>query len=357
MTRQRRRLAPAAAAALRYAQAGWPVFPCRPGEKIPATAHGFLDATTDPDQITWWWRRDPGRNVAIATGLPGPDVLDVDVRPGGNGFTALARLRRDGLLDPAAAFVRTPSGGLHAYFTGSQQGNGRLPAHHLDFRSVGGYIVAPPSQVGGRRYELIGHREPRPGQHQGQSQGLDWAAVTRLLDPQPQRFPARDRDRRGDPARAFDPARLAGWVARLAEGNRNDGLFWAASRALESGLTDLDELAEAARRTGLGDREIARTLASAQRHASASTQRDTRASTQRHADASAQRHAAASAVRAADPVARPETPAAGRDQTPAAEPGEPEHRSPRAQAPEPDISAREQEASPARGPEAEVSGA
>jgi hypothetical protein len=39
------------AAALRYAQAAWPVFPCVPGEKVPATRHGFLDATTDPDKI------------------------------------------------------------------------------------------------------------------------------------------------------------------------------------------------------------------------------------------------------------------------------------------------------------------
>jgi hypothetical protein len=56
-------------------------------------------------------------------------------------------------------------------------------------------------------------------------------------------------------------------VARLPEGNRNDGLFWAANRAMEAGLTDLGELAEAARETGLDEREIARTLASARRQA------------------------------------------------------------------------------------------
>ena len=55
-----------------------------------------------------------------------------------------------------------------------------------------------------------------------------------------------------------------GW---FQEGNRNDGLFWAANRALESGLTDLGELADAARSTGLDEREIARTLASARRRA------------------------------------------------------------------------------------------
>lgn len=72
------------AAALRYASAGWPVFPCTPDgtaapdHKAPLTAHGFKDATTDPARIRAWWHRWPDANVAIATGEPGPDVLDVD---------------------------------------------------------------------------------------------------------------------------------------------------------------------------------------------------------------------------------------------------------------------------------------
>ena len=239
------------AAALRYAQANWPVFPCIPGEKIPATKHGFLDATTGSDKITWWWSRNPERNVAIATGLPGPDVLDVDVREDGNGFAAFNRLHRAGLLNGASAYIRTPSGGLHAYFVGSEQGNGRLPHHHLDFRSKGGYVVAPPSHVNGRHYELIKRAD-------GQG-GLDWAAVTRLLEPEPRQRPGRSGER------PTDAHRLAEWMAHQQEGNRNDGLFWAANRALDAGLSDLDELADAARGTGLDEREIARTLASARR--------------------------------------------------------------------------------------------
>jgi Bifunctional DNA primase/polymerase, N-terminal len=239
-------------AAIRYAQANWPVFPCMPGEKIPATKHGFLDATTDPDKISWWWSRNPEGNVAIATGLPGPDVLDVDVREDGNGFAAFNRLRREGLLDGATAYIHTPSGGLHAYFAGSEQGNGRLPSHHLDFRSKGGYVVAPPSAVNGRPYELIKQADCHGG--------LDWAAVTRMLEPEVQQRSPRSSDR------STGAHRLAEWLARQHEGNRNDGLFWAANRALDAGLTDLSELAEAARKTGLDEREIARTLASARRH-------------------------------------------------------------------------------------------
>jgi len=40
--------------ALGYARHGWPVFPCMPGSKEPATRHGFKDASTDPDRITAW---------------------------------------------------------------------------------------------------------------------------------------------------------------------------------------------------------------------------------------------------------------------------------------------------------------
>ena len=67
--------------ALAYAARSWPVFPCHVGHKIPATAHGYRDATTDPEQITAWFTRNPHWNLAIATGAPGPDVLDRHRRP------------------------------------------------------------------------------------------------------------------------------------------------------------------------------------------------------------------------------------------------------------------------------------
>lgn len=153
--------------ALAYARYGWPVFPCQAGSKEPATRHGFRDVTTDPDQIRWWWHHMSDANVAIATGSPGPDVLDVDQHgEAGSGFAALNRLKRSGLIEGYRAIVRTPSGGLHIYFTGSDQPSGRLPGHHLDFRARGGYVVAPPSQVGGRPYRAM--------KYQAGSGGLDW---------------------------------------------------------------------------------------------------------------------------------------------------------------------------------------
>jgi Bifunctional DNA primase/polymerase, N-terminal len=238
--------------ALAYAARGWPVFPCQVGQKTPATAHGHLDATTDPEQITAWYTRHPLWNLAIATGAPGPDVLDVDDHgPAGNGYAAFARLSKAGLVDGAAAYVRTPSGGLHAYFTGSDQRNGHLPAHHLDFRSRGGYILAPPSCGNGKPYQLI-QTLPADG-------GLDWATVTALLEPRRQPQPPQPR-----PASSL--THLAQWVASQPEGNRNAGLFWAANRALDTDpAADLSPLAAAARQAGLDDKEITRTLDSARK--------------------------------------------------------------------------------------------
>jgi hypothetical protein len=198
--------------ALAYAARGWPVFPCQAGRKTPATAHGYLDATTDPGQITAWYDRHPDWNLAIATGAPGPDVLDVDDHgPAGNGYPAFARLAKAGLIDGAAAYIRTPSGGLHAYFTGSAQRNGHLPGWHLDFRSAGGYVLAPPSWASGRPYHHI--------RTLGGDGGLDWAAVTALLEPARQA----PRSQPGpEPGRNLD--HLSRWVASQHEGNRNAGL-------------------------------------------------------------------------------------------------------------------------------------
>jgi hypothetical protein len=66
------------------------------------------------------------------------------------------------------------------------------------------------------------------------------------------------------PAPGRDLSPLARWVAAQPEGNRNNGLYWAANRALEADpAADLSSLAAAARQAGLTDLEITRTLNSA----------------------------------------------------------------------------------------------
>ena len=244
-------------AAMRYALAGWPVFPLAAGEKVPIRGSGgFKDATTDPDRIErWFGERNGGgsRNIGIATGAPGPDVLDVDRHGEASGFKAYNRLVREGLVPQAAAIVRTPSGGFHAYFAGTDQRSGSLAAEHVDFRAQGGYVVAPPSQVGGRRYEVISHQPAK--------EAFDWTAAREHLQPQTVRAQV---ERRED-GRPRSLAHLPGWVASQPEGNRNAGLFWAANRAVEAGDTEtLDALHKAAEAAGLPAREVSRTIRSAQ---------------------------------------------------------------------------------------------
>jgi len=196
------------------------------------------------------------RNVAIATGAPGPDVLDVDVRPDGSGFAAFNRLRREGMIGHPRVIVRTPGGGMHAYYAGTTQRSGHLATCHIDFRGHGGYTLAPPSTVSGRPYVVIS-RQPS-------EDPFDWANARQLLDPPAKPQPVRSH-RAG---RACDPGQLAAWVAAQPVGNRNAGLFWAASRAIEAGHADtLDRLARAAQAAGLTGTEASRTIRSAQRRA------------------------------------------------------------------------------------------
>ena len=247
-------------AAHRYADAGWPVFPCRPGSKLPATEHGFLDATTGHRQITRWWSGQPDANVAIATGDPGPDVLDIDLKHGRSGYAALNEARRAGLADGACAMIRTPSGGSHFYYRGTDQRSGAIAERALDFRGRGGYVVAPPSWSAqtGRRYEVVAR--------QASDATLDWAAIRRHLVPEPEhQSPTRPPGTAGRPR---EVGHLAAWMAAQQEGNRNAALFWAAARACEAGDdTALAEIARAARETGLGNREITATIRSARRTA------------------------------------------------------------------------------------------
>jgi hypothetical protein len=248
------------AAALGYAANGWPVLPARPNDpacrggdcscKAPLTRHGLLDASTDRRVIHRWWDRWPDANVAVATGSPGPDVLDIDVRPGGAGWAAYHRLRRAVLLAGALAVVRTPSLGQHWYFPGSGQRGGGLHAARLDFKASGGYVIAPPSVVHGRAYVLL-RREPSTGER------LDWTAVRALLAP-PRMAAGPSRPLRGG------TGALAAWVAGLEEGNRNNGLFWAACRAAEEG-TDTGPLVAAAVKAGLDEHKARATVASAER--------------------------------------------------------------------------------------------
>ena len=162
-----------AAAARWYAGAGVAVFPCRPRGKAPllraahpagnplrmdcrgacgAPGHGLYDATTDVDQVARWWSEHPQANIGVPTGGRF-DVIDVD---GPRGYVSLGHLGEEGALPADLGWVVTPRGGMHLYCTPTGDGNATGVRPGIDYRGLGGFVVAPPSiGANGRRYEWL----------------------------------------------------------------------------------------------------------------------------------------------------------------------------------------------------------
>lgn len=254
-------------AALATAARGWPVFPCAPRSKRPATERGFHDATTDPERIRAWWAADARFNVATATGpVSGLLVLDID----GDPSELLA-----GRLVPASVTQRTGGGGYQVLFAWTPALEGfptsRVkPLPGLDTRGRGGYVVLPPSiHPSGRPYRWCENYGPDE---------IPLAAPPRwlveALTPAAPVLPARR-------APNVDSVTSAAYVARAIdaecealasapEGARNATLNragYALARFVAQGDADADgvvrALAYAAARAGLPERETARTIASA----------------------------------------------------------------------------------------------
>lgn len=153
-------------AALKYAAAGWSIFPCHwpvsvNGQarcscrkpdcqavgKHPRTRNGHKDATTDVMRVSAYWARYPLANIGLVTGgTNGVTVLDIDPRHGGDeSLAALEKLH--GPL-PTTSRNRTGGGGEHIYFyyvPGVSCSSGEL-APGIDVKGDGGYVLAPPSQ-------------------------------------------------------------------------------------------------------------------------------------------------------------------------------------------------------------------
>ncbi|MBX3403847.1 MAG: bifunctional DNA primase/polymerase [Phycisphaeraceae bacterium] len=233
--------------ALRLAELGFYVFPCKPGAKIPLTKNGFKSATCDPDQIRAWWTRCPDANLAVAT----EGFLALDIDGAENPYLA-----DEARAASVSAFPqsRTPRGGRHflmAQPVGRPVRNsaGQL-AEHVDIRANGGYIVVAPSVVGGKAYQwetplLIGADSlpPMP----------DWleAALDSLKSGK--------RKRRGGP---------------IPEGRRNSELTSRAGRMRRAGL-DESQIAEQLLQMNRGEcqppleeEEVRKIAASAKRYES-----------------------------------------------------------------------------------------
>jgi hypothetical protein len=169
-------------AALGYAAKGLRVFPvhgindqggctcgkdgCETPGKHPRTQHGFLDATTDQEQIKIWWDQWPGANIGIRTGaITGFFVLDID---GDQGEESLDDLEAQYGKLPDSWQVLTGRG-RHIYFrfpdgVSVPSRIGRI-GKNLDIRSGGAYAIVPPSRhLSGKPYEweLSSHPDDVP---------------------------------------------------------------------------------------------------------------------------------------------------------------------------------------------------
>src|SRR5260370_3895876 len=83
---------------------GFFIFPGKPVSKLPATEHGFKDASAMPAQVETWWTKIPDANICIATGESNLIVLDFD-----NGNVP------EGFALPPTYTVKTARG-LHLYY-------------------------------------------------------------------------------------------------------------------------------------------------------------------------------------------------------------------------------------------------
>lgn len=154
-----------AGAAVWYASAGYPVFPClpagsvgidgRPACKRPAIRTGCHGATTDTARVQGWWTENPDYNIGLATGHQF-DVIDIDGLAGLKSWLDLAGAPQ------VTGVVKTPRpGGWHLYLPVTGRGNRAGMAPGIDYRGVGGYVLGPPSRVITPEY-TGGYRWHRP---------------------------------------------------------------------------------------------------------------------------------------------------------------------------------------------------
>lgn len=246
-------------AALAYARRGWRVMPL--DGKIPRTAHGVKDATTDLALIAQWWRHWPSADVGLATG-EAFDVLDIDSRDALDALTA--NLAAGDALPNGPVAITGKGHHFYVRVTGAGNRAGVLPG--IDWRGQGGYVVAPPSMhATGKRYQW----------ERGPERPLDAAPAWLLALVLPPAPPARSVAPRASWGPLTGVEGLAATVAGAPVGQRNDALNWAAYRlacdAAAGRVRDvpgaLDQLHRAAVANGLSEREAEGTIRSAMRGA------------------------------------------------------------------------------------------
>lgn len=291
--------------ALFYASLGWAIFPCHAIVQIaitpemagactcgnpacsnkakhPLTSRGFKDATTNPDIIRAWWKQWPYANIAVATGeISGIVVIDVDAKED-DGYATLAKIEaaHDNLITLESA---TGGGGSHLIFrhpgtkvTNSNSWLKKRFGRGIDVRGDGGYIVLPPSQhATGAEYAWCDSEHSVIEIRELPTWFLEILAPPPATDPKERTVrphtttrtaPVQGGDKTRQMAAAMDAIIVK--LATETEGNRNNLLFWSASRVremLDEGGPEgwVADLYDAALAIGLDTAEVYKTLCSA----------------------------------------------------------------------------------------------
>lgn len=252
--------------ALDLVDAGFFVIALVKGTKKPAfakTGAGHSDvATQDRDMVERWFTPDQ-HDLGVVPWLSRHAIADVDVKNGQSGASSLPRLEEESGFSmrqrwsDVTATALTQNRGWHYYFrlpdgVEANELRGQLaPGVELKQRHL---VVVPPS--GNRRW----HRHPRDG-------CLEMPVSLVEIARKPLRAA------RGHVYEGVDTvssiAALHRWLGHRDEGERNNGLYWAACRAAE--MVERGEvspasawlLVETAVKIGLPRREAESTVASA----------------------------------------------------------------------------------------------
>lgn len=225
--------------------------------KIPVTAHGVKDATTDPGTIARWWAGSTAHNIGarVPRSLL---VLDIDPQNGGS-LGALTEAAGGYLPPTLTVHSGRGTGGRHLYYLhpGGSVSSTRLPPG-IDVKTERGYCVMPPSlhPATGQPYRWE-HATPA-------HLPSELTALLRPVAPRPRPAPAAQL---GTGPLSERAAHLARFVQDAPEGTRNGRLYWAACQAIRDGhdVMTFDLLEGAAIVAGLTETEARRTIASAHR--------------------------------------------------------------------------------------------
>jgi len=251
--------------ALKLVEKGWYVFPCRerdgkpyekdgemitPLAKTPYTAKGLYDASNDIETVKSLWGRFPNAMIGVNCEMSKLFVVDLDVKNNVDGIGNWMALDID---DAGALHSKTPSGGMHIIWKGlgKTSTNGRLG---IDTRSIGGYFIAPPSEI-------------MEGEYKGKYFTLDDWDIDPAVIPDgvmDKLFPSENTTKaiagNGGIKKQLSRPTLEYLINGAVAGDRNNSLFKAMADFAGCGFTKeeaKEKCYEIARKGGLSDIEIA----------------------------------------------------------------------------------------------------